>query len=94
MDDQGNNLDSYTISLESFGSFRGPLFPKPVTGQELFSAASYSKPAQDIPALDFLLIRLRNPEFLKEISGFVNQIWAVKNLEFGIYTSCIHSPWF
>ena len=25
----------YTISLESFRSFRGPLFRKPVTGQEL-----------------------------------------------------------
>ena len=27
LDDQGNQLDSYTISLESFRSFRGPLFP-------------------------------------------------------------------
>jgi len=36
--------DSYTISLESFRSFRGPLFRKPVTGQELFFAVSYSKP--------------------------------------------------
>ena len=33
------------ISLESFRSFRGPLFLKPVTGQELFFAVSYSKPA-------------------------------------------------
>ena len=45
LDDQGNHLDSYTISLESFRSFRGPLFRKPVTGQELFFAVSYSKPA-------------------------------------------------
>ena len=36
LDDQGNHLDSYTISLESFRSFRGPLFRKPVTGHELF----------------------------------------------------------
>ena len=36
LDGQGNHLDSYTISLESFRSFRGPLFRKPVTGQELF----------------------------------------------------------
>ena len=36
LDDQGNHLDSYTISLELFRSFRGPLFHKPVTGQELF----------------------------------------------------------
>ena len=28
--------DSYTIRLESFRSFRGPLYRKPVTGQELF----------------------------------------------------------
>ena len=45
LDDQGNHLDSYTISLKSFRSFRGPLFRKPVTGQELFFAVSYSKPA-------------------------------------------------
>ena len=35
LDDQGNHLDSYTISFESFRYFRGPLFHKPVTGQEL-----------------------------------------------------------
>ena len=28
-----------------FRTFRGPLFPKPVTGQELFFAVSYRKPA-------------------------------------------------
>ena len=28
-----------------FRTFRGPLFPKPVTSQELFFAVSYSKPA-------------------------------------------------
>ena len=43
LDDQGNHLDSYTISLESFRSFKGPLFRKPVTGQELFFSVSYSK---------------------------------------------------
>ena len=36
LDDQGNHLDPCTLSLESFRSFRGPLFRKPVTGQELF----------------------------------------------------------
>ena len=36
LDDQGNHLDSNTISLESFRSFRGPLFCKPVTDQKLF----------------------------------------------------------
>ena len=40
-----DNLDSFRISLESFRSFRGPLLLKPVTGQELFFAVSYSKPA-------------------------------------------------
>ena len=38
-------MDSFTISLESFRSFRGPLFRKPVADQELFFAVSYSKPA-------------------------------------------------
>ena len=35
------------ISLVPFRTFRGPLFPipKPFTGQELFFAVSYSKPA-------------------------------------------------
>ena len=45
LDDQENHLDSYTISLELFRSFRGPLFRKPVTGQELFFPVFYSKPA-------------------------------------------------
>ena len=45
LDDHGYNLDSFRISLESFRSFRGPLLPKPVTGQELFLAVSYNKPA-------------------------------------------------
>ena len=34
LDDQGNHLDSYTISLESFRFFRVPLFLKTVTGQD------------------------------------------------------------
>merc|ERR1712051_80529 len=45
LDDHGNNLDSFRISLESFGSFRGPILHKPVTGQELFFDVFYSKPA-------------------------------------------------
>ena len=36
---------THKISLESFRSFRGPLFHKPVTGQEFFFNVSYSKPA-------------------------------------------------
>ena len=36
-----------------FKTFRGPLFPKPVTGQELFFAVSYIKLAIDAsPLLD------------------------------------------
>ena len=49
LDGQGNHLDSYTISLESFRSFRGTLFGTPVTGQELFFAISYGKPALCTP---------------------------------------------
>ena len=45
LDDHGNNLDAFRISLESFRSFRSPLLLKPVTGQEVFFAVSYSKPA-------------------------------------------------
>ena len=45
LDDHGNNLDSFIISLESFRSFTGPLLHKPVTGQELLFTISYSKPA-------------------------------------------------
>ena len=45
LDDQGKNLNSFRISLESFRFFIGPLLLKPVTGQELFFAVSYSKPA-------------------------------------------------
>ena len=39
LNDQGNHLDSYTISFE------WPLFCKPVTGQDFFFAVFYSKPA-------------------------------------------------
>ena len=57
LDDKGNHLDSYTISLESFRSFRGPLFRKPVTGQELFFAVSYSKPALAARAIHQIQLR-------------------------------------
>jgi hypothetical protein len=35
---------SSSISLVPFRTIRGPLIPKPVTGQKLFFAVSYSKP--------------------------------------------------
>ena len=44
LDDHGNNLDSFRLSLESFRSFRGPLLHKPVTGQELFLLFLTSNP--------------------------------------------------
>ena len=65
LDDQGNHLDSYAINLESFRSFRGPLFRKPVTGQELFFAVSYSKPA---------LARNKN------VSVKFRYVWHFKNI--------------
>ena len=45
LDDNGINLESFRIKLESLRSFRGTLLLKPVTGQELFFAVSHSKPA-------------------------------------------------
>ena len=45
LDNHRKNLESFIINLESFSSIRGPLHLKPVTGQELFFAVSYSKPA-------------------------------------------------
>ena len=50
LDDERNHLDSYKFSLESFRSFKDPIFRKPVTGQELFSV-SYSKPALNFKML-------------------------------------------
>ena len=52
LDDHGNNLNSFRISLESFRSFRGLLLHKPVTGQELFFAVSYNKPALALNVLE------------------------------------------
>ena len=62
LDDHGNTLDSFRVSWESFRSFRGPLLLKSVTGQELFFAVSYSKPA--------LVIRLRR-------SNYKSRTWIV-----------------
>ena len=41
LDDQGNHLVSYTISLESLRSFIVPLFRKPVTRLRLFFAVCF-----------------------------------------------------
>ena len=45
LDYQGDHLDSFGINLESFRSFRGPIFYRPVTGQVLFLATQYKKQA-------------------------------------------------
>ena len=45
LDDHVNHKDSFRIDFELFRSFRGTLFPKPVTGQELFFSTRYNKPA-------------------------------------------------
>ena len=42
---QGGHLDSFRISLESFKTLKGPLFPKPLTGLVLFLNTRYSKMA-------------------------------------------------
>ena len=47
--DQGNHLDSYTISSESFRSFRGPLFCEPVTGRELFFCCCLQQTGSNCP---------------------------------------------
>ena len=69
LDDQGNHLDSYTISLESFRSFRVPLFRKP--GQELFFAVSYSKPALTKEFMYFESLTLFHLCVWKKIEFFV-----------------------
>ena len=40
------------ISFVRFRTFKGSLFPKPVTGQELFLAISYSKPALELKSFE------------------------------------------
>ena len=76
LDDHGNNLDSFRISLESFRSFRGPLLCKLATGQELFFAVSYSKPAlaPNITKLETYIAL-----FLFLVFRTVCSLWACKN---------------
>ena len=38
-----SHVHLHRISLVPFRTFKGPLFSKPVTGQKLFLAVSYSK---------------------------------------------------
>ena len=70
-----------TISLESFRSFRGSLFCKPVTGQELFFAVSYSKSAlESIQDLNFRFDIQTKAQLWPAITFFV---FPTKNIEWG-----------
>ena len=57
---------SSRISLVPFRIFRGSLFPKPVTGQELFFGGSYSKLALNSSVKEAVLSQflMTNGEFL------------------------------
>ena len=79
--DHGNNLDSCRISLESFRSFRGPLLLKPLTGQELFFAISYSKSAltpdlRDRQCYECKWEKINQPIFKNSTS---NCLWNLDN---------------
>ena len=82
LDDQGNHLDLYTISLESFRSFRGPLFRKPVTGREHFFAVSYSKPGLNIHLEAYVIGSGRSASFLfsGKVSKFHFAVYCICNL--------------
>ena len=66
-------LDSNAISLESFRSFRGPLFRKLVTGQKLFLLFLY------LIALIYLLLFLTCSEYFVPIGILVvlNEIYLI-----------------
>ena len=70
-DDHGNNLDSFRISLEAF---KGPLVHKPVTGQELSFALSYSQ-----PALAFYLFKIKKKMYCRPSK---NNFQTSPNLKF------------
>ena len=83
LNDHGNNLAPFRISLESFRSLRDPLLLKPVTGQDLFFAISYSNPALVyalVPNKRVYLIIWRLP---------VHAVWAEQHAP---YTRFLHQP--
>ena len=69
LNDVGNLFYWYTFSLELFRSFRGPLFCKPINGQELLFAVSYRKPALE----DNQLIKLKYKRTRKQSSKYVDK---------------------
>ena len=94
-----NHLDSYTIFLESFRSFRGPLFHKPLTGQELFFAVSFNKPAlamscllqgsqssNMLPSKSLLRVRYRDRLAIKKLSVGEFLAHASKDLKPRLHT--------
>ena len=69
LDYHENNLDSFIITLESFRSFL-----KPVTGQELFFAVSYTKPALSfITSNKYYFLVIKNYKLINDL---------LKSLEF------------
>jgi hypothetical protein len=64
---------SSRISLVPFKTFRWPLFSKPVTGQELFLAVFYSKPAL-VPICHTLTTMLINCGLVKKLLD--HAFWA------------------
>ena len=79
LDDHGKNLDSFIISLESFRSFRGPLLLKPITGQEVFFAVSYSKQA--------LVHGQTSHPFILGNEDYCNKMWPIDLFGFYVNTT-------
>ena len=68
-----------------FRTFRGPLFPKPVTGQELFLAVSYSKPALRKISKKYIVCRTNNNNVTKDFEDdFLDRYTEEKNTEMKI----------
>ena len=64
---------SSRISLIPFRTFRGSLLPKPVTGQELLLAISYTKPALAIVCI----MKVTKKEMCNLLKGL--HIWLCMN---------------
>ena len=69
LDDQGNHLDSYTISLESFRSFRSPLFRKPVTA---LARNFFCRFLQQTGSNDCSRLQFKNAQFQKKKKSRIN----------------------
>ena len=67
---------SSRISLVPFRTFRRPLFPKPVTGQELFFVVSYSKPALKHQLISEYARKIRPWRHPRKIRWHPIKIWV------------------